>query len=272
MPRTRYKGYLSRAETMTRLGIDREMLETFVRNGRLERVIPPGRRQGYFRAEQVSALSQELQAFIAVNAPSRATFSRAAPEEMDEAAKLINALFDHRPNVERWKEYLRRNPDIGYFLRADDQIVGCAFIFPLAAGKIEQIFSYEETQAPPIDPDDIQPCEPDVPVHLYIRAVGIMPHVPRRDRRFWGGQLLGRLLRVFVGFGERGIVVKTVQARSRTPEGIRILRHMGFTEVRSSTTSHNFVIDVEASGLPVIEEYREALARWRQEHPSAGSH
>lgn len=61
--RTRYQGYYSRAEAMARLGVDREMLETYIRNGRLERVIPPGRKQGYYRISQVESLVRELQAF-----------------------------------------------------------------------------------------------------------------------------------------------------------------------------------------------------------------
>ena len=265
--RTRYKGLYSRAETMVKLGADREMLETYIRNHRLERVIPPGRKQGSFRSEQVNALAQELHAFIAVAARPQITFSPARPEDMDEAAKLINALFDHWPNVERWKEYLRHNPEIGYLLRVDDQIMGCAFIFPLSLDRITEIFSYEETQAPSIQPDDIESFEPGgKPVSLYIRAVGVMPHTPKTDRRLWGARLLARMLTVFVRFGERGIVIKSIHARSRTPEGIRILRHMGFTQVPSTTTSHAFLIDVEASGLPMVEEYRAALAKWQREH------
>ena len=96
--RARFKGYLSRAETMARLGADRGTLEAFIRNGRLdERVIPPGHKQGYFRLDQVNSLAQELQAFIAASARPSFTFSQARPEDMDEAAKLIHALFDHWP-------------------------------------------------------------------------------------------------------------------------------------------------------------------------------
>jgi predicted site-specific integrase-resolvase len=61
--RTHYKGYLSRSEAMARLGVGREMLESFVRNGRLERIVPPGRKQGYYRAEEVDALARELKEF-----------------------------------------------------------------------------------------------------------------------------------------------------------------------------------------------------------------
>jgi hypothetical protein len=99
-----------------------------------------------------------------------------------------------------------------------------------------------------------------------MEAVGVMPHTPKTDRRLWGARLLSRMLTVFVRFGERGIVINSIHARSRTPEGIRILRHMGFTEVPSTTTSRVFVIDVLTSGLPVVEEYKAALATWQREH------
>ena len=85
--RTHYKGYLSRADTMARLGVDRDMLATYVRSGRLERIIPPGRKQAYYRLDQVNDLAQELQSFIAVSGRPRAGFSRARTEDMDEAAK-----------------------------------------------------------------------------------------------------------------------------------------------------------------------------------------
>ena len=269
MPRGRktFPGYYSPAEAMNKLGISKEMLYTYVRNERLTRHFPPGRKQAVFKKEQIDELAREIQAFIATSGRTSTTFSKACPEDMDEGAKLINALFHHWPDVERWKGYLRRNPDIGYLLRAGDQIVGCAFIFPLAPERITELFSYEETQAPSIMSEEIQPYRPGVAFHLYIRAVGILPDIPKIDKRVWGGQLLTKLIGTFIAFGTHGIDIKTIQARSRTPDGIRILRHIGFTEVPSTTTSHNFLIDVEHSGLPAVQEYKAAFAEWKAAHP-----
>lgn len=264
MPRKTFWGYYTSAEVMQRLGITQEMLYTYVRSGRLTKVIPPGRKQAVYDKKQVDELVAEMEEFLVVSDRMPAIFSKARPEDMDDLAKLINALFDHWPNVEYWKEYLRRNPDIGYLLRVEDQIVGCAFIFPLPANRIADILSYEGTPAP-ILPEEIHPYVPGVPYHLYIRSVGILPRISKIDKRIWGARLLSHLRTVFVDFGKRGIDVRTIWSRSNTVDGIRILRHLGFTEVPSSTTSHNFLIDVKYSGLPIIQQYKDALIEWKSQ-------
>lgn len=277
MPRKRtsksFPGYYSTARTMELLKVSKEGLYTYVRNGKLKQRIPPGRKQAVYSIEMVDKLVREqhefeIQASLAMDAYTPTFFVRAQPGDMDETAKLINALFDHWPNVERWKEYLRRCPDGGYLLRTQDQIVGCAFVFPLNPEKIDEIFTYEETNAPSILPEDVHPYEPGRPLHLYVRAVGVLPGIPKIDKRVWGSRLLSRLVDTFIDFGARGIEIKTIQSRSRTPDGIKILRHIGFTEVPSKTTSHTFLIDVESSGLPAIQKYKNALEKWKKEHPS----
>jgi hypothetical protein len=41
---------------------------------------------------------------------------------------------------------------------------------------------------------------------------------------------------------------------------------MGFTQLRTTTSHKNFVINVEASGLDVILRYEKALAQWQQKY------
>ena len=47
-------------------------------------------------------------------------------------------------------------------------------------------------------------------------------------------------------------------ARSDTPDGIRIMKK-GFTEVPSTTYARNFIIKVRESGMPFVQEYKQAL-------------
>jgi Helix-turn-helix domain len=257
------KGYYTPAEAAKKLGLSREMLYTYVRNERLTRHIPPGRKQGVFAREQVDELARELRAFVASSDKPTSVFARATPGDMDECAELINALFNHRPTVARWKQYLINNPDIGYLLRLEDKIVGCAFVMPLAPERIAEMFTCEETQTPSILPEEIKPYVPGIPFHLYVRAVGIHPDIGRAEKRLLGRHLISGLIKAIISLGERGIEIKTIQARSSTGDGIRTLRHMGFTEVPSTTASRNFLIDVEQSGIPEIVEYKAALARWK---------
>lgn len=260
-------GYYTVSEVAELLGVSKTTVYTYVEQGKLILKTPPGRKRGFFLKTPVDKLARELQAFLATGGQSQITFGRARPEDMDELARLINALFDHWPNVEYWKEYLHRNPDIGYLLKVEGMIKGCAFIFPLPADRIADILSHETSS--PILPDDIHPYDPGTPYHLYIRAVGIQPGISKVEKRVWGARLLSHLMTVFVDFGKRGIDIKTIWSRSSTVDGIRLLRHIGFTEVPSRTTSHNFLIEVKYSGLPIIEEYKAAFAEWKRRQEGA---
>ena len=102
--------------------------------------------------------------------------------------------------------------------------------------------------------------------HLYLRTVGIEPAVSRLEKRVWGSRIVANLIKIIIELGKRGIDIRTITARSETPDGIRLLKHMGFTEIPSITNHRNFVIDVATSGIPAIKEYKLALARYKAEN------
>lgn len=250
----------SRSEALQRLKISAELFQTYVRNGAVEAKVPEGRKQTFYTKVSVNKLAKSLSANR-----EAVTFAKIRVKDMDSIADIVEELFDHRPNVERWKEYILRNPDIGYLVRTPDKIVGCGFVFPLSQ---ESIQAHIDGPAipPPISPDEILAYDPAIPVHLYVRSVGITKQATKTEKRFWGKRLLSGLISGFVELGQHGIEVKTIQSRSNTRDGIRILRHAGFTEVASVTSDHKFIIDVETSGLPVIQAYKRAFAFWKETH------
>ena len=72
------------------------------------------------------------------------------------------------------------------------------------------------------------------------------------------------LIRLIKEWGHQGIIIKTIGARSAMPDGIKLLQHFGFTEIKRATPERRtFIIDVEKSGLPFIEQYQQALDEWK---------
>lgn len=264
--RKTYKGYYSPGEAAKILGITRERLYTYINNGRLERRIPPGRSQGLLIKEQVDTLASELRNFNKRPGPV-ARFAKCTPDDMDSCGQLIEKLFNHAPNTERWKQYLRNNPDIGYLLKTDaGEVIACGFFMPLTEQRIEEMFSYEETHTPSIEPDEIQPFVPGEPVHLYVRAVGVSPSLTREQKRMYAAVLIRGMREAIINLGSRGIDIRTIQSRSQTRDGISVMRAFGFCEVESKTASRQFTIEVERSGIPEIMRYKAALAKWKQSH------
>jgi len=66
---------------------------------------------------------------------------------------------------------------------------------------------------------------------------------------------------VIIDLVKRGVPIKNLFAGSDTPDGIRILRKMGFMEIPSTADMRDFVINVEESGIPLMQEYKEAFAK-----------
>ena len=86
------------------------------------------------------------------------------------------------------------------------------------------------------------------------------------QKRLWGEKLILGARDVLLDLGKRGVVIRTIKAHSFTPDGIRLMRHIGFTEtVPKAPGLRDFMIDVEQSGLPFIREYKEALKKWQEE-------
>jgi hypothetical protein len=239
-------------------------------------MLPSGRQRGaFYPADQVTAvIHSELEAkrqkqvkkrrasHSAHNLRSTA-FLKATCDDTVGITDLLAAVFGGRPNPERLAQWLQRNPDIAYILKSDGNIVGCGFILPLKEEKILDILHQDTT--PPTYPDEILLFEPGVPTCLYVRSVCIQQEgVSRTQRRNWGSQLVRDLMKVILDLGLRGITLERIYTRSDTPDGERLSRHMGFTEIVTSTWHRNFMIDAATSGLDAIVAYKRSLAKWRQ--------
>jgi len=60
---------------------------------------------------------------------------------------------------------------------------------------------------------------------------------------------------------DRGIDIKTLYAKSETVDGIRILKHIGFTEIPSITGSKNYILKMDEEGKQVLEKYKRTFIK-----------
>lgn len=168
--------------------------------------------------------------------------------------------------LEKRIEWLKKNPDIDYLLKQDGQIVGYISLAPLAPETIEDLLT-ERRYAKDLTGDDILPYVPGRPVDIYGMGIGTLPNVSHSQKREWGAALLRGAGRVFEDLGHRGIVIRSIKAHSNTPDGVRMMRHLGFTETEAAIPNmRDFVIDVAPSGVPFIMQYKEAFAEWQKTH------
>lgn len=259
MNQPNHSGFLSAKEAIEELGITEGTFYSYIRKGTLHKHTPPGKKYSLYSRQEVKHLADELKGFISPSKEQHkvAIVSRGTVEDMPETGTLIEAIFGTYPNLERWSKWIEKNPEIFYLMRHEDKVVGCAFIMPLAKQRIDDILAHEIT--PPIEAKEIGLYTPGETVHLYIRTVGIDPTVSHEQKRVWGARIVTRLIRLIEDLGKRGIYIQTITSRSETKDGINLLRHFGFTEIETVTSSRNFVIDVKQSGIPFIMKYKRAL-------------
>ncbi|HJT54857.1 MAG TPA: helix-turn-helix domain-containing protein [Ktedonobacteraceae bacterium] len=251
--------YYTAAQVKEKLGITQGTLYNYVRNGTLKPVTPPGKRQGVYSRKEVDQLAHELRAFMATRQKSASIFARATAQDVSDCAKLSDDFFSGLHfDVEKQIAWMKKNPDICYVVKDEGKVVGYVLMLPLAPQKIERFLRGEESSLD-LETEDIEEFIPGKPVHIYMASIVVTSKGSLFERRTYGARLVGGLFKVLIDLGKRGIILKTIAARSSKPDGIRLLRGIGFTELLSNTDRKNFVIDVGKSGIKEIVEYKQAL-------------
>ena len=264
------KNYYTPKETRELLGMTYSGLQNQINIGNLHPITPPGRRQKVYPKKEVDELKAELEAWSVsrqlVKSPPT-IFVKATREDMPQAVQLASVYGGHLTiPLEKRLAWLDRNDEIDYFLKQDDYVVGYISLVPLNPETIEDLL-HARRFAKDLEANDILPYAPGQPVDIYCMAIFLRAGISKAQKGTWGELLLLGTRRVIVDLGRRGIIIRHFQAHSSMPDGINLMRHIGFTETVSSIPGmHDFLIDVEQSGLPFIMDYKKALNNWQQQH------
>lgn len=261
------EGYYTASTTRKKLGnISDGMLRSYIQKGLIERIVPPGRKQGFYRRDEVDKVARELSDSGDFTEKTGTQFQVATKEDMPECVDLLVSVFGGGNTIERRQKWLEKNPEVGYIVRSKGKIVGCAFVLPLTPEKINAIFDDQGSASiASITADDIQELKPSTPAYLYIVSVGVKPG-SELAKRLRGQTLIRGLLNSLYSLGKRGIPIKLIAGRSETKDGIRLMQHMGFTEIESTTSNRNFIIEVERAGMPDIMRYKRLFAGYNATH------
>lgn len=271
--------YYTAQEAQDILNMTYSALRNQVIAGNIRKVVPPGRKQAVYLKEDVDALKRDMESWTTGKQQSRgkpkaqakiapAKFVKATIEDMPEAVELAAEVFGglNTISVEKRIAWLKKNPDIDYFLKQGGKIVGYFTLVPLKPETIEDLLTLRR-YAKDLTAEDILTYESNIPVDLYGMAIGTKPGVSPHQKHEWGKTLILGARGVILDLARRGIVIRSINAHSFTPDGIKMMRHLGFTEtVPKAPGLRDFIIDVEHSGIPFIEQYRQILQQWQDTH------
>lgn len=227
--------------------------------GNIQSEIPKGRKQAYYRAKDVEELAKELQTYALNRKKTTELLRVSTKEEMTACLEIAQAAFGPgRATPDERMQILEKNPDLYYLLRDNDQPIGYFAILPVKPGRLEHVLN--QTLPTRIDTEDVADFNEDKNIDLYLHAMAVKPGFTLAEKRSYSARLIAGLISVVIEWGRKGITINTIAARSGMPDGIRIMKHAGFTEIEPLTPDRRtFIIDVKQSGIPFLMEYKAAL-------------
>jgi len=277
------KQYLyTSGEVLKILNISSSTLRSLVEKGLIEKVTWPGYKHGYYTKKSVNQYLEE-KLLLDDMYPSTETKERNKEQmviarknthphltkvetvkEMAECLELSQEIFGVGGGMEEERiRIVEKNPDTYYLLRRDEEPIGYFSLMPLKKGNLERVL--RQTLPVKIEPEQIESFEKGKNLDLYLTAIGTKPGLSLEEKREYGSILVRQLVRLITSLGTKGIEVGKIAAGSNMTDGIRLMKHIGFTEIVPLTPERRtFIINVEESGIPFILQYKKDLEEMRK--------
>jgi len=259
-------GFYTAKEVMEKLGISNSTLYHYVDTGQIKKVVPPGRKEGYYPKSEIDKMIRERELFILQYATDTTLFEKAQEEDIEGITKLCVDLFGRygTANYETRLAQFHANPDIFYVLRQEDIIVGYIGLFPLKHEAIEAIMSGIEEdrfRTGILTPENIIHFKPGETEELFL-TIGAWQGT--KKSALYGARLVSGAIEVLENFARRGVIIKRLYGTSRTRDGIRLMKGLGFKQTTPPNEEDDllrFVLDIETSTNPLFKKYHRIVQR-----------
>jgi hypothetical protein len=254
----------SASEAMTRLGFTQGQFQNLVRQGKLKRVIPPGRTRGMYSKKEVDELALAMQIFTTQfgSVEIRQTTPADLEEEWDIAAELFGRTTTPVENRLIW---LKASPDIMLDIFADGQMMGYLKMAPLKRDTIWAIMRHEKVGAD-MTPSDFDKYTTKYPIDIFIFGIGVRRSLSRADSAAYASSLMSHAITLLAEKGAQGVAIHGLYTTSYTPYGISICERSGFRTLEWSTSKlRSFELIVAESDSLLVKPYKKAYEEWQRQ-------
>src|SRR5712692_4462603 len=253
-------GFYTASEVMRKLGIGNSTLYHYVEQGKIKRVVPPDRKDGYYIKADIDKMVRAKELFILQYSSSPSEFMKASEEDIQGIYDLCVSLYG-ATNIPSYERRLDKDSGIHYVVKQDGIVTGFVSLLYLTDNLLRQITYTDHPQS--VRTEHIRPFTPGEPIENLYMTIGVSPGLDLRLRRRHGSRLLTGTIDVLEGFAQKGMPVKKLYATSRTTEGIKLCRDLGFkeTQLKPEDDMLHFELDLEISDSPFLKKYRQAIKR-----------
>ncbi len=254
------KGFYTASEVMRLLGISSSTLYDFVKAGKIERVVEPPRKDGYYPKRPIDEMVRAKHLFLIQYSTDTATFMKATAQDAQGIYDVGLSLWGTMgtPTVETRLGWYQTNPDIDYVVKQEDAVAGYVSLMPLKHETIKQLLSGEK-RGWEVRPDEILPYTPGMPLECFVMALGVHAGLHKAEK--YGMRLLIGSIHALGELARKGVIIERLYATSNSPDGIKVCRDLSFQEIEPTpeSTRRCFVLDTATSNSPLLQEYHEVI-------------
>ncbi|MBA2682249.1 MAG: hypothetical protein H0U76_28135 [Ktedonobacteraceae bacterium] len=249
------------AEVRDKLGIAPSTLVALVDKGVVVRVVPPGRKNGYYTKESVDDYYEQQQLFIqTLHRKKSGLFvtriaTRADQMGIVELGRAVYGL-SGTPRLETRLAWFDRNPNMDFIAVNGTQVVGHLSLMPLTPTAMQKMLR-GEIRGWDITPDDIETYDEEKQYNLFVMSGA----VSKSEEYFSmnAGLLIREAEKFLFEIAEQGRLIKSLYATSRTKDGIYLCERMEMELVPEYSNAHRkaFKLDMGGNKSSWVQSYRD---------------
>lgn len=279
------KNFYTAAEAAKKLGMPKTTFFQYVRTGKIKKVVSPGQIEGYYPKTDIDKMAKERELFILEYASEPITFTRATDEDMRGIYELCVSLFGitGSPKYETMLSWQKKNPYTYYVVKQENIVTGyVGFLYlnekttntimsnnaAIQADGIPFTFGNPPTPSTPEPPEEeVLPFTSGKPIDGLFLGIAVRPGLSATQARLNARRLITGGIEILENLARQGMPVKKLYATSRTTDGIRLSKKLGFKEiVFPDDPLIRFELDVENSDSPLLKRYQKIASRYRQKN------
>jgi hypothetical protein len=265
-------GFYTAGQAVKKLHMSRSSLYNLVERGQVRKITPPNKTDGFYAKDDVDRIAKDQEAFILQYASDTSSFSVAQEEDIEGIADLNAELFGGTRSSRhdlRLAQY-HCNPEIFHVLKQDGIVVGYIGIFPLKQEAIDRIVAgmpESRFRLEVLAPEYITRFRTGEADNVFL-IIGVKQGV--KKSRLYGARVIAGTITFLEMLARRGVFVRRVYGTSRTEQGTRLSKNLGFRQITPTQEEDDvlrFELDLEESNNPLLREYQHLMKQAIRKRP-----
>jgi hypothetical protein len=256
------KHYYSAREARQLLGINVGAFYYLIDTGKIKKLTPPGRKQGFYSKHQIERLAGKRLKCVTDEEQPGSSFINATLNDIHEEYELAALMLDGsaRYGVPLCEAWLRKNSAVNFIVRDQGRLVAFMHVLPVKQETIKRWLSGEIREWE-ISAADVLLYTPEISVECIIMSMVTISDVDEQERRQYGMRLIRGFLHFLQHLARQDITITRFYAIGTTPEGIAILKRAEFEERGQVGKRVVFELNPLTSDTRMAKAYRAVLKR-----------